>query len=279
MCIGPQTIFVVVAFLMRTSLLVTWSLLVGFAIGWLVHGDNSAAASVRTPAPQRASPVAKDTVTLSTSFPKSAEAPPPRSSDAFTRRTEAIRELRPFGFMLYIRAFNRDGFDPKLLSLLELTPEESSRLNEAAHKAEREIVAARIAGASAHTSEDGRKFIVEVPPIDVSTSRKIYDQLFTTLRTTLSPEKQRFFNELTGESYEVGFDRYGLNPFRYEVELPLTGQSTDLPGFFSYKRLYLDATGNGSGWTGSTQDYNSIQKSDPILGHFMPAEMRPKQQP
>lgn len=274
--VGPRTISFVVAFPMRPTLLVTGSLLIGFAIGWLVHGDKSPTSSDRTPATQPASQVAKDMVTLPTSLKERAEAPTPRTTDAFTRRTEAIRELKPFGFMLYIRAFTRDGFDPKLLSLLELTPEQSSRLNEAAHKAERDIVAARIAGASSHTSEDGRKLIVDVPPIDISTSRGIYDQLFNTLRTTLSPEKQQLFNELTGESYEVGFDRYGLNPFRYEVELPATGQTTDSPVYFSYKRLYLDATGNGSGWAGSNLDYNGIKKHDPILGHFITPEMRSK---
>lgn len=261
---------------MRNILSIASALIVGFCLGWYSR-----------PVAKLASPVASESAqsgSLSaapSTAPSQATPAPPRDSgsvhdpgEAYHNRIETIRWLRQTGAPVRIHAFARNDFSPSLFKILGLSPAEITRLNDAALEATRGIEAARQARITSNTSEDGKTLTVDVPAIDAATSREIYDRLLGTLKSTLGPERSEVFNELTGESFESGFDQFGLNIIRYELTLNPTYPVTGAPAHFEYKRHYVDPTGLSKGWSGSNVSVAQIDKNDPILGRFVPPLLR-----
>jgi hypothetical protein len=264
---------------MRTSLLVTWSLLIGFAAGWFAHARMESP-SPATPPPQRqiASP-ATDNTALPAKPSATTGTATQKPDDPIGRRTQAIRELSRLGLNSQIAAFSGDKFSPQLGKALSLTPDESSRLALAAQEAKRAIDAARLARASSRVSEDGKTLIVESPSVDVAASRAIYDRLLDTVKSTLDRERFELFNELTGDSFDRGFEQFGLQSYRYEMELTPILIPERAGDHLNFKRHILNYNGVSVGWSGSRLNYPGIEKHAPVLAHFIPSELRPKQQP
>jgi hypothetical protein len=261
---------------MRISLSLASALILGFCLGWFLRpGAKHAAPASSVPAPIGSLSPATGTTPSS-----AASAPLPTSSSvkdpgvASQNRIETLRWLRRSGAPVHIHAFARNGFSPALVKILGLSPAESTRLNDAAIDAQQRIDDARQARVSTSTSEDGQMLTVDVPAIDAATSREIYDRLLGTLKSTLGPERSELFNELTGESFESGFDQFGLNNIRYELTLNPTYPETGAPAHFEYKRHSVDPTGLSRGSSGSNVSVAQIDKYDPILGRFVPTQLR-----
>jgi len=51
---------------------------------------------------------------------------------------------------------------------------------------------------TSHTSNDGKTLILDVPAVEVSTSRAIYDRFLETLKATLGADRYAAFNALSG---------------------------------------------------------------------------------
>jgi hypothetical protein len=261
---------------MRIILSIASALVLGFCLGWFLRPMTKFA----SPAASESAPTGSHLPTLNAAPSQAASAPPPNSGpikdpgDAYHNRIETLRWLRQSGAPVRIQAFARNGFSPALFKILGLSPTETTRLNDAALEATRRIEDARQPRISSSTSEDGKMLTVDVPAIDPATSREIYDRLLGTLKSTLGPERSEVFNELTGESFESGFDQFGLNNIRYELTLNPTYPATGAPALFEYKRHYVDPTGASKGWSGSNVSVAQIDKNDPILGRFVSSQLR-----
>lgn len=259
---------------MRTTFLIAFTLVVGFVLGWVAH-PAAKPASPGTPAPAPTLPRAP---TEAMPAPPTVNAPVAGASVAarnelYRNRAETVRWLRRSGAHTLFQVLAHDGFSPAFAKVLELAPDEMARLNGVVLGTKRELDTARLALATSRTSEDGKTLIVDVPAVDVPTSRAAYDRLLETLRSTLGPERYDVFSELGGEVFERGFDQYGLNNVRYELVLqPVFSVGSTAP-HYEYKRHHLDAMGAGKGWNGNTVSMADIEKNDPILAHFLQSKL------
>ncbi len=158
--------------------------------------------------------------------------------------------------------------------ILNLTEAEKTRIISAAYESKAQLDRARAASAKAHLSPDGASLLVDLPALDPGTSGAIYDQFVGTLGATLGPDRLELFNEVAGENFEQSFDRFGLNPIRYELTLqPIYPEGSQQP-IVEFKRHYVDATGNSTGWTTSQLSLADLDRSDPILAQHLPAQLK-----
>lgn len=276
---GPLMISLIVAFsIMRTPLFTAIALFVGFGLGWV---SRSATKTTLPYEEKSAQPPAATTVQTSptrTPLPAATALPAagtsgPYPGSTYHNRTETVRWLRRSGAPIYFSVLNGEAFSPDFGKALDLTPDEMTRLNDVVLDTKHELDAARLAHTTTHTSEDGKTLIVDVPTVDVSASRAAYDRLLETLKSTLGPERYEMFNELGGEDFERGFDQFGLNNVRYELVLQPVFPAAGTAPHYEYKRYFLDATGNGTGWGGSTMSIAQIEKYDPILARFLQSKL------
>lgn len=269
--------FVVAFIIMRTTLFITVALIAGFGLGWLARFATTTATALT----QETKPTVSFASTPVRPTPPPAPAatadPGPVEVDRAAtpdNRIETLRWLRQSGVPVNLRAFSGDKFTPALGKILGLTSDETNRLNGAALEAKHALDAVRLGRASSHPSEDGRTLVVESPAIDPATSRALYEGLLGTLKTTLGPERYGLFNELTGDSFEAGFDQFGLNSLRYEIVLQSKPPPAGNLPYLEYKRHYVDPTGASQGWSDSTVSIAHIEKNDPILAHFIPPKLK-----
>src|SRR5882724_463724 len=186
---------------MRTILFATLTLVAGFALGWICRPEPKAPLSreVKTSAGSEAAAAMPAPAVYAASVITATE---PKRAETFRNRVETIRWLKQSGVPMFINTLSSGTLSPALGKLLELTSDEMTRLNDASSNAKRELAAAQDARATSHTSEDGKTLVVDVPPVDVSASRAIYDRLLDTFQSTLGSDRYAFFNEVAEESYE-----------------------------------------------------------------------------
>ncbi|MEN9401925.1 MAG: hypothetical protein RL091_628 [Verrucomicrobiota bacterium] len=264
---------------MRPFLLIACSLVGGFAAGWFAHTSQPAVTPATVTVQHPIVNTATETTGLRVPTTTLTATEAPNSDPRISRRTQAIRELTQVGFIMYCPAFSGDSFSPQLTQLLNLTVDESSRLALAAQEAKRDLDAARLARAISHASDDGKTLIVEVPSLDVSTSRAIYDRLLNTVSATLGAERVELFSELTGESFEAGFEQFGLLGLRYEFSLTPSFAAEGLGAHYDIQQHRLTPMGGTLASTSGRVTVSFIEKNVPILAHFIPSELRTKKQP
>jgi hypothetical protein len=257
---------------MRIPLLVLITLAIGFALGWISRPSQRTTVSERFERDKTSAPTALPAPVVADAV--ASLSPSGGPEEIHRTRLDTLRWLKQAGAPIHFRAFAKDGFLPALLKIVGLTPDETARLENAAFAAKRKIIEARMSRAKPSMSDDGKTLIVEVPPIDATTSRAIYENLLDTVKSTLGAERYSVFTELTGESFELGFDQFGLNSLRYELALEARSVSAEGTAYYEYKRHFLDPSGASKGWGGSILSVAQLEKEDPILGHFIPERMK-----
>lgn len=201
----------------------------------------------------------------------------------------AIREIRPVGVQerslianlnslawekkqgaqVSVDVFAGEKLNPRFASVFNLSPGDVATINKAIADARGRLDAIAIQTAKFQTSPDGSRLTVEVP----STTEQggaIHDALLQTIQGVLGPGRFESFDDVSGDSFESGFNSFGLSNVRYE--LAPAGQNTA-----SGEPLYTvvkASTGTGA-YVRST--YSSIVQLNqvgglfPVLGHFIPA--------
>ena len=247
-------------------------LALGFAAGWLsrsaVFGPPAHApidagnrdVPPKTPAP---SPDRKPAVS------EAARAPdrPDDSRRSVIDSLNALAWAKKKGAQISVSVFERDRLDPKFASVYNLSADDVAILNRAIADAKGRMDAIAMQMASFKASVDGSKLTVEVPST-VERGGPIYDGLLQTFRSVLGPDRFQSFGDVSGDSFEYGFNYFGLSNVRYEV-YPSGQNNADGAPFYT---VVKSSTGPERRETVTqTIMLSQIGGLYPVLGHFIPA--------
>ena len=166
--------------------------------------------------------------------------------------------------------FSGDSFSHEVAILLGLTPTEFDHIDAAIQQTKQRLNDLALNAATAHVSADGKTLIVTVPPLP-NEGDSLYANLLNTITQVLGPERFQLFNEITGDTFDSHFDRFGLNPVTYELTLQPADVVGGTPRYF-YRRSYTDANGKSTGWSSATVSRSSLENSYPVLAHFFPSD-------
>lgn len=244
----------------------------GFGLGWYLRPTvvssvtHKAAPSAQTD--RSSTPAAARSEKEVTPVAEPSLAGPETPSWAQRRKT--LLWLQDVGVPMRLAAFQGREPGKALGKFLELTPAEMTAIQSAIRDTGKELDSLRAQKTTSRLNEDGTQWVVEIPAIDAATSGTLYDTFHGTLRATLGEERYALLNMVAGESLERGYDRYGLNEVRYEINLQPKGDPAKGDPVYEYRRHTKEATGLATGMTGGATPMAMLTKQDPLLERFPP---------
>ncbi len=190
-------------------------------------------------------------------------------------RLDALAWASQHGLSVGVSVFQMGSLDPTFATVYGLSPNEVAALNVAIHAAKDKLSALAIQVAKVQPSADGTQLVVEVPAVTDQGSA-IYDSLLQAFSGVLGPDRLQAFNQLSGNSFESGFDSFGLANTRYE--LTATDQ-TDSNGQTLYKIAMSSALPGSQSTSNGTVTLEQVGAFSPVLGHFAPTVFQPHHGP
>ena len=247
-------------------------LALGFAAGWLSRsailgppahapvdaGNREVSTKAAAPSPDR-KPVTPDAARVPDR--------PDVSRRSVIDSLNALAWAKKRGAQISVNVFERDKLNPKFASVYNLSAGDVAILNQAIADAKSRMDAIAIQMASFKASADGSKLTVEVPPT-VEQGGAIYDGLLQTFQSVLGPDRFQSFGDVSGDSFEYGFNSFGLSNVRYEVSP--SGQNT-ANGDPLYIVVKSSLGPEFKQTSTSTILLNQVGEFFPVLGHFIPA--------
>jgi hypothetical protein len=256
--------------------LVLISLITGFAAGWFSKPTHETTQSKvgaivadrpsppTVPLPTRA--VSHKEPSAERSVTRPAEVPLPK--DPVLARLETIAWLKQNGILPYVVIFNSDSLHPLFARMFGLSPAETDQLSTAIKSAKRNLDDIAMKAATAKTAPDGSTVVVTVEGSSVE-GGAVYAKLLNTFTNVLGPERYAQFSALAGETFERGFDRFGLNTVKYEITVE-PAESNHPGPIYLIKSSHVDAEGNGSASGVSIFPAADAAKMFPVIARFLP---------
>lgn len=258
--------------MLRSAILLSIGLALGFACGWVAKRPATPTAQVAAPTTGKygvpSTPSATPLAGPATPAPLSSPSP---KLDRLHNRFAVVSELQQAGIGLSFFPIGLEGFDRRLAKFLDASPAELAQLDAAIAEASNQIVLARRAVAKSTRSPDGQKLIVDVPSLDPRASGPIFDRFVNQVEATLGAERYAAFRQVTRDSLERALDQFGLNTLRYEVSLRARPGE---PGIIEWSRTSTDPVTGMRSTGNSLTPFVNIQKHDPLLADLLPPELR-----
>lgn len=229
------------------------------------------------PRPETQVPVVSPVVALPSSTPLTKPSIPVESlSSTNSAVKDEFSGLRTYSWIRK-QGTHISGFDPfpfakfdfSLAIMLGLSSDEVDRLNQAIKFSKQQISEIQIRTATSSMDADGKTLSIKIPPLQAD-SASIYAELLAKFKQTLGPERYQMFNEMSGDSFDRSFDRFGLNPLTYEVNLK--GEvRPDGSTVYPYKISGNDVGSPGSSYSQSgSSTMKDLQETYPIFLRFLP---------
>ena len=191
----------------------------------------------------------------------------PESAKAIAR-LEALRWFKRNGqtfFTVGVFSNPQNGeLATGFVSAYGLTPEDGRRLRDALVAARARLDRGRYDAAKVEVRPDNLGAVIHVPALP-ELGGAAYDEVLTTLRTVLGPDRWAYFEEFSADTFEHGFLRFGAMENRLEIEVK---QRPDGAEFFEVKDHFFGTDLNG--WTGSTLDPGSFHEFFPFAAKLLP---------